>query len=429
MKVLIIGNGGREHAITWKVSQSPQVDAIYVAPGNAGTALEAKTQNVAIDVGDIPMLIQFVKDSAIDLTIIGPEAPLAAGIVDQFQQQGLAIFGPTQQAASLESSKAFCKDFMQKYDIPTATYQTFNDAAKAKAYLQQHNFPVVLKADGLAAGKGVIIAKSLEQANKTIDDMMSNRLFGKAGDSVVIEEFLKGEEASYIVMVDGENILPFASSQDHKARDNGDKGPNTGGMGAYSPAPVVTPELEQKILETVITPVIKGMKAEGHPYTGFLYAGLMISPSQEINVLEFNCRLGDPETQPLMMRLQSDLVTLCQQALARKLKQTNIEWDARTALGVVASADGYPFSYPKGDVINGLEEAIPQGKVFFAGIEKQQDQYVTSGGRVLCTCVLAENAAKAQKNVYQALNKVHFNGIYYRTDIGHRAIERETVRG
>jgi phosphoribosylamine--glycine ligase len=425
LNVLLIGNGGREHAMAWKLSQSKQLQRLYVAPGNAGTALEANTENTGIDACDIEALLAFVREKKIDLTLVGPEAPLAKGIVNRFQEQGFAIFGPRAEAAQLESSKAFSKDFMKKYQIPTAHYQTFENPALAKDYLKTQTFPLVLKADGLAAGKGVIIAQTQQEAEDAIEQMMSLHTFGSAGDRIVIEEFLAGEEASYIVMVDGEHALPFASSQDHKARDNGDQGPNTGGMGAYSPAPVITPELEKTILETVINPVIAGMKAEGHPYTGFLYAGLMIAPDNSIKVLEFNCRLGDPETQPLMMRLQSDLITLCQQALAGELHHTPIQWDPRVAVGVVACAEGYPNAYQTGQNITGLNTEQEHAKLFLAGVHADAGHFLTQGGRVLCATALAPTATLAQKNAYQLLNKVHFNGIYYRTDIGYRAVERE----
>lgn len=429
MQILIIGNGGREHAITWKVAQSPKVKQIFVAPGNAGTASEPKARNIDVDAANIDELLSFAQSHAIDLTIVGPEAPLAAGIVDEFQRAGLKIFGPTQQAAQLESSKDFSKAFMQRYHIPTARYRSFAEAAAAKTYLATQSFPIVLKADGLAAGKGVIIAQNLSQAEQAVDAMLTEHHFGLAGNKVIIEEFLSGEEASYIVMVDGEHILPLASSQDHKARDNGDRGPNTGGMGAYSPAPVVTPSLEQKILKDVITPVVKGMQQEGHPYTGFLYAGLMISDQGEAKVLEFNCRLGDPETQPLMLRLDSDLVELCLASIAVQLDKASIAWKPQAALGVVACADGYPSNYEKGYLIEGLEHQAPNEKIFYAGVKADNSGYKTHGGRVLCATALGENVTIAQKRAYQLLNKIHFSGINYRTDIGHRAIARESTRG
>lgn len=427
MKILIIGNGGREHALAWKVAQSPQVTQVFVAPGNAGTALESKVQNVAIAATDIPKLLNFVCENAIDLTIVGPEAPLAAGIVDQFQAQGLACFGPTQAAAQLESSKAFCKDFLAQYQIPTANYATFTEIAAAQKYLKEQKLPIVIKADGLAAGKGVVIAHTLADANAAINNMLADNAFGEAGHRIVIEEFLTGEEASFIVMVDGKNILPLATSQDHKARDNGDRGPNTGGMGAYSPAPVITPEMQERIMHEIILPTVNGMAAAGQHYTGFLYAGLMITASGP-KVLEFNCRLGDPETEPMMLRLKSDLITLCLAALEKKLDQVTIVWDNRPALGVVLVSKGYPEKYLKGEIITGIPSSSnPDWKIFHAGTAMQNGNIVTASGRVLCVTALGNTVLQAQQLAYEIAQKIHWKNIYYRTDIGYRAIEREKI--
>jgi len=429
MNLLLIGNGGREHALAWKLSETPGLETLYVAPGNAGTQTLQKTKNIPLDVCDIEGLIQFAKTQSIALTLVGPEAPLAKGMVDAFKKEGLLIFGPTQKAAQLESSKTFSKDFMARHHIPTAKYASFTNPELAKAYVQDHPLPCVIKADGLAAGKGVIIAHTLEAAEKAIEDFMSSETLGAAGRQVVIEEFLQGEELSFIVMADGEHCVPFASSQDHKARNEGDKGPNTGGMGAYSPAPVLTPSLQHTILNTVIYPVLEGMKKEGMPYTGFLYAGLMISPEGIPKVLEFNCRLGDPETQPLMMRLKSDLFSLCQKALAQTLHHTSIEWDPRTALGVVACTKGYPESSSQGDVITGLnmEKNSSASQVFLAGVLEKEGAFLTHGGRVLCVTALGENATMAKENAYERLKQIHFNGMYYRNDIGYRAVQREAT--
>ena len=425
MKILIIGNGGREHALAWKAAQSPLVKKVYVAPGNAGTALERNVQNVAIGISDSEKLVDFARQEAIDLTIVGPEAPLAAGIVDKFQQLNLRCFGPTQAAAQLESSKAFCKDFLATHQIPTAAYACFTEVAPAQHYLQQQKLPIVIKADGLAAGKGVVIAHTLAEANAAITDMLSGNVFGKAGHRIVIEEFLSGEEASFIVMVDGKNILPLATSQDHKARDNGDRGPNTGGMGAYSPAPVITASLHERIMREVIEPTVQGMTELGHPYQGFLYAGLMITAAGP-KVLEFNCRLGDPETEPMMMRLKSDLVTLCLSALDQKLNQVTAQWDQRSALGVVLATKGYPEKYPTGEVIDGLPtNSHLDWKIFHAGTALQNDKVVTAGGRVLCVTALGDTVTQAQQLAYEVSKKIHWKNIYYRTDIGYQAIERE----
>ncbi len=423
MNILVIGSGGREHALAWKAAQSSDVRNVYVAPGNAGTAQEAGLSNVDISVDDHNALLDFAKQNDISLTIVGPEAPLVAGIVDLFQDNNLACFGPSQKAAQLEASKAYTKDFLQRHNIPTAFYSNFTDAESAIEYLRQQKLPVVIKADGLAAGKGVVIVEDLQHGIDTINAMMQAGKFGSAGDRIVIEEFLQGEEASFIVMVDGKNILPLASSQDHKARDDGDKGPNTGGMGAYSPAPVVDDALHQRIMKEVIVPTVEGMAGEDAPYTGFLYAGVMVTADGTPKVLEFNCRFGDPETQPIMMRLQSDLVELCQSALAGTLDQTHVQWDPRPALGVVLAAGGYPDSYNKGDVISGLG-TISDGKVFHAGTKNSNGDIATNGGRVLCVCALGDDIKLAQNAAYEAVAKISWNNMYYRKDIGHRAIAR-----
>ena len=424
MKILIVGSGGREHALAWKAKQSDDVDIVYVAPGNAGTALESGMENIDISSDDIPALLEFAQNNHIDLTIIGPEAPLVAGIVDTFNAAGLNCFGPSSVAAQLEGSKTFCKDFMARHQIPTAEYQTFTETEKAIAYIRQKGAPIVVKADGLAAGKGVIVAETQQQAIDAVNDMLSGNRFGEAGHRVVIEEFLEGEEASFIVIADGKQALPMATSQDHKARDNGDNGPNTGGMGAYSPAPVVTDEIYQRVMEEVINPTLKGMAEDGHEYTGFLYAGLMISPDGSIKVLEYNCRFGDPETQPIMMRLRSDLVGLCQAALNQQLDQTSTEWDNRAALGVVLAAGGYPDNYQKGDIISGLPEHESEDcKVFHAGTAEKDGHIVTAGGRVLCACALGKDIKEAQQKAYQLADKITWNNIYYRTDIGFKAIK------
>jgi len=427
MNVLIIGSGGREHALAWKVAQSAKVDTVFVAPGNAGIALEDKVQTVAIGGEDIQSLIAFAKDNNVELTIVGPEAPLVIGVVDAFTEAGLKCFGPTKGAAQLEGSKAFTKDFLARHNIPTAAYQNFTDIEPAKAYVREMGTPIVIKADGLAAGKGVIIAQTIEQADEAIDDMLAGNKFGDAGHRVVIEEFLQGEEASFIVMVDGKNILPLATSQDHKARDNGDTGPNTGGMGAYSPAPVVTPEMHDRIMQQVIIPTVEGMAAEGHPYTGFLYAGVMIDANGVPKVLEYNCRFGDPETQPIMSRLQSDLAELCLAALDGKLDTATAEWDSRAAVGVVMAAGGYPESYNKGDVIHGLD-SVSGAKVFHAGTAEKDGQIVTNGGRVLCVVALGDSVTEAQAKAYAGVKQISWDNVYYRTDIGHRAIAREQAK-
>lgn len=426
MKVLVVGGGGREHALAWKAAQSPQVELVYVAPGNAGTALENKIKNVAINGEDITALLDFARNNNIELTIVGPEVPLVQGIVDTFAEAGLKAFGPSKGAAQLEGSKAFTKDFLARHNIPTAAYGNFTNEDDAIAYIRQHGAPQVVKADGLAAGKGVILAHTEEEAIAAIKDMLSGNKFGDAGARVVIEEFLLGEEASFICMIDGKNILPMATSQDHKARDNGDLGPNTGGMGAYSPAPVVTPEIHERIMNKVIRPTVDGMAAEGNAYTGFLYAGVMIDESGTPRVLEYNVRFGDPETQPIMMRLKSDLVELCFQALEGKLDVTNAEWDERTCLGVVLAAGGYPDSYKKGDVITGLKNTETEStKVFHAGTSEVDGNIVTNGGRVLSVCALGASVTEAQKKAYEMVNSISWNQMYFRTDIGYRAIERE----
>ena len=426
MKVLVIGGGGREHALAWKAAQSANVSQVFVAPGNAGTATEDKLENVAISATDIPALLTFVQENQIELTIVGPEAPLVDGVVDTFRAEGLAIFGPTKGAAQLEGSKAFSKDFFARHNIPTAAYQNFTNISEAKEYVRQQGTPIVIKADGLAAGKGVIIAEDEQQAFIAIDDMLEGNKFGDAGSRVVIEEFLTGEEASFIVMIDGENILPFASSQDHKARDNGDKGPNTGGMGAYSPAPVVTQEVNDWAIANVIRPTVDGMKAEGNTYTGFLYAGLMIAEDGTAKVLEYNCRFGDPETQPIMMRLQSDLVELCLMACKGELDKATIEFDQRAAVGVVLAAGGYPNDYAKGLVISGLEtNARDDAKTFHAGTTMKGDDVVTSGGRVLCATALGNTVTEAQQLAYKLVDELSWQNMFCRTDIAYRAITRE----
>ena len=426
MKVLVIGNGGREHALAWKAAQSPLVSTVFVAPGNAGTALEPALQNVAISATDIPALLSFAQNEKIDLTIVGPEAPLVIGVVDAFQAAGLKIFGPTQGAAQLEGSKAFTKDFLARHNIPTAEYENFTEVEPALAYLHKKGAPIVIKADGLAAGKGVIVAMTLEEAEAAVHDMLAGNAFGDAGHRIVIEEFLDGEEASFIVMVDGEHVLPMATSQDHKRVGNGDTGPNTGGMGAYSPAPVVTSEVHQRTMDRVIWPTVKGMAAEGNTYVGFLYAGLMIDKEGNPKVIEFNCRFGDPETQPIMLRMKSDLVELCLAACEGKLDEKTSEWDDRASLGVVIAAGGYPGSYRTGDVIHGLPLESVGGKVFHAGTTLADDEQVlTSGGRVLCATALGNTVAEAQKNAYALMADIHWDGSFSRQDIGYRAIARE----
>ncbi|MFZ5467631.1 MAG: phosphoribosylamine--glycine ligase [Pseudomonadota bacterium] len=425
MKILVIGSGGREHALAWKLAQSPRVAKVYVAPGNAGTAREAKCENVGIQATDVPALFAFARDRAIDLTVVGPEAPLAAGVVDTFRDGGLRIFGPTREAAQLESSKAFAKDFLARHRIPTAEYRVFTELNPALDYIHDRGAPIVIKADGLAAGKGVVVAMTQAEAIDAVRDMLGGQ-FGQAGARVVIEEFLDGEEASFICMVDGQNILPMATSQDHKRRDDGDKGPNTGGMGAYSPAPVVTPEIEARIMREVMEPTVRGMALDGLPYTGFLYAGIMIDQSGAPKVLEFNCRFGDPETQPIMMRLQSDLVGLLEAGIDGRLDQVGAAWDPRVALGVVMAAGGYPGEIRTADVIEGLDAPQPEhAKVFHAGTRLDEaGRVVTSGGRVLCVTALGETVHEAQQRAYAAVDTIRFEGGFYRRDIGWRAISR-----
>ncbi|MEH6532164.1 MAG: phosphoribosylamine--glycine ligase [Photobacterium frigidiphilum] len=426
MKVLIIGNGGREHALAWKTAQSADVNTIFVAPGNPGTALEPKVENVAIGVEDIEALVAFAKENAIDLTIVGPEAPLVIGVVDAFRAAGLAIFGPTQAAAQLEGSKAFTKDFLARHDIPTAEYQNFTEIEPALAYLQEKGAPIVVKADGLAAGKGVIVAMTLQEAENAVRDMLAGNAFGKAGHRVVIEEFLDGEEASFIVMVDGKNVLPMATSQDHKRVGNGDTGPNTGGMGAYSPAPVVTQAIHDRVMKEVIYPTVRGMAAEGTPYTGFLYAGLMVMADGTPKVIEYNCRFGDPETQPIMLRLQSDLVELCLAAIDQKLDTVESKWDPRAAMGIVLAAGGYPADYAKGAIISGLPQQDVAGeKVFHAGTASNNGAIVTNGGRVLCATAMGDSVSDAQKRAYALTKQISWDGMFHRDDIGYRAIARE----
>ena len=427
MKVLVIGNGGREHALAWKAAQSPLAEKIYVAPGNPGTAREAKVENVAISATDVPALVAFAQKEQIGLTIVGPEAPLVIGVVDAFRAAGLTIFGPTQAAAQLEGSKAFTKDFLARQQIPTAEYQNFTEVEPALAYLREKGAPIVVKADGLAAGKGVIVAMTLQEAEDAVRDMLSGNAFGDAGSRVVIEEFLDGEEASFIVMVDGKNVLPMATSQDHKRVGDGDTGPNTGGMGAYSPAPVVTPEIHQRVMERIIMPTVRGMAAEGNVYTGFLYAGLMIDAAGNPKVIEFNCRFGDPETQPIMLRMQSDLVELCLAGCAGELDQKEARYDSRAAVGVVLAAANYPESPKKGDVIGGLPKGNSFGDnchVFHAGTADKEGQVVTNGGRVLCVTALGENIKLAQKAAYEAAAQIAWDGMQFRKDIGYRAISR-----
>ncbi|MEH6355521.1 MAG: phosphoribosylamine--glycine ligase [Marinobacter sp.] len=426
MNILIIGNGGREHALAWKAAQSELADTVFVAPGNAGTAIEAGVKNVAIDVMDLKGLADFAASNNVGLTIVGPEAPLVAGVVDLFEERGLRVFGPSAGAAQLEGSKAFTKDFLARHKIPTGSYGNFTDVDEALAYVRQQGAPIVVKADGLAAGKGVIVAMTLVEAEDAIRDMLAGNAFGEAGSRVVVEEFLDGEEASFIVMADGDNVLAMATSQDHKRVGDGDTGPNTGGMGAYSPAPVVTPNVHQRIMDEVIYPTVRGMKAEGHPYKGFLYAGLMIDSEGAPRVIEFNCRFGDPETQPIMLRMQSDMVALCQAAIDGKLDQCSSDWDPRAAVGIVLAAGGYPGSYSKGDAISGLSEIETEGeKAFHAGTKLDGNQVVTSGGRVLCATALGNTVTEAQQRAYRLAEKISWNGAFYRKDIAYRAIARE----
>jgi len=426
MKILVVGSGGREHAIGWKAAQSNLVEKIFVAPGNAGTAMEPRLENISIEATDIQTLVKFVGQENVDLTIIGPETPLVAGITDAFNKAGLRCFGPSKKASQLEGSKVFSKKFLSRHNIPTADYRIFTEIEQASAYIRTKDSPMIVKADGLAAGKGVIIAQSQKEAIDAAKGMLSGNLFGEAGCRVVVEEFLRGEETSFIVMADGRHILSLATSQDHKAINNGDTGPNTGGMGAYSPAPVVTPEINDRIMKEVIEPTVNGMALEGCPYIGFLYAGLMIQSDGTPMVLEYNCRFGDPETQPILLRLRSDLVEMCMAALDGRLDQIKIKWDSRSALGVVMAAGGYPKSYHKGDFIKGLPDHEREDlKVFHAGTRLQDGQVVTNGGRVLCVTALGDKVSDAQKKAYDLANQIKWNDVYYRTDIGYRAVERE----
>ncbi|MEH6445811.1 MAG: phosphoribosylamine--glycine ligase [Oceanospirillaceae bacterium] len=425
MNILIIGSGGREHALAWSAAKDKKVTTVFVAPGNGGTATEPKMKNVALDIMDSAALIKFAQENDIALTIVGPEAPLVAGVVDDFRAAGLAIFGPTAAAAQLEGSKVFSKDFLERHNIPTATYQNFTEIAPALEYLQKVGAPIVIKADGLAAGKGVIVAMDLTQAQDAVRDMLAGNKFGEAGSRVVIEEFLTGEEASFIVMVDGDNVLPMATSQDHKRVGDGDTGPNTGGMGAYSPAPVVSDEIHQRIMEQVILPTVQGMKDEGNQYTGFLYAGVMIDSTGQPKVIEFNCRFGDPETQPIMLRLQTSIVDMCQAALSKSFDSIDVKWDPRPAVGVVMAAGGYPDSYAKGTPITIEDNQQSDTKVFHAGTQLQDGKLVTSGGRVLCIASLGESVTQAQQKAYTAVANIHWDKAFYRSDIAYRAIDRE----
>lgn len=426
MNILIIGNGGREHALAWKAARSNLADNVYVAPGNAGTALEAALQNVNIAATDIPALIAFSKERHIGMTIVGPEAPLVEGIVDAFHSEGLRIFGPTQAAAQLEASKVFSKEFLARHSIPTARHKNFTEVMPALDYIHRQGVPIVIKADGLAAGKGVIVAMTLTEAKSAVNDMLVSNAFGDAGHRIVIEEFLNGEEVSFIVMVDGKHVLPMATSQDHKRVGNGDTGLNTGGMGAYSPAPVVTDEVHRKVMQQIILPTVKGMAAEGNMYTGFLYAGLMISPDGQPKVIEFNCRFGDPETQPIMLRMRSDFIAHCLAATEGRLNEETLEWDERPALGVVVATKGYPGEYHTGDKIRGLPiTEMEEEKIFHAGTRLHQGHVLTQGGRVLCVTALGVTVADAQSRAYRATKRVHWPDCFYRRDIGYRAIARE----
>ncbi len=426
MNILIIGSGGREHALAWKAAQNPAVETVFVAPGNAGTATEPKLQNVAIDVLAFNELAEFAENNNVALTIVGPEAPLVEGIVNFFQARNLRCFGPTKGAAQLEGSKAFTKDFLARHNIPTADYQNFTEVEPALAYIHKMGAPIVIKADGLAAGKGVIVAETIAQAEDAVKDMLSGNAFGDAGCRVVVEEFLTGEEASFIVIADGKNIVAMATSQDHKRVGDGDTGPNTGGMGAYSPAPVVTDDVHARVMREVIEPTVQGMAAEGNDYTGFLYAGLMIDETGAPKVIEYNCRFGDPETQPIMLRLESDLVELCNAALDKTLDQCSTQWSPEAAVGIVLAAGGYPGSYTQGHVIHGLPDAETAGeKVFHAGTTLKDGQVTTSGGRVLCATALGSNVTQAQQKAYALAKQIHWDSMFYRNDIAYRAIARE----
>jgi phosphoribosylamine--glycine ligase len=429
LKILIVGGGGREHALAWKCAASPRVDDVVVAPGNAGTALEPGVRNAAVAADDVEGLLALARRERVDLTIVGPEVPLVAGLVDRFAEAGLRCFGPRAEAAKLEGSKAYTKDFLARHRIPTAAYGSFTELAPALDYIREQGAPLVVKADGLAAGKGVVVAHTVAAAEEAARDMLQAGAFGGAGRRIVVEEFLQGEEASFIVITDGRHILPLATSQDHKARDEGDTGPNTGGMGAYSPAPVVTPAIERRIMDEVIRPTIDGLAADGVDYLGFLYAGLMIDETGAPRVLEFNCRFGDPETQPIMARLQSDLVELCEAALDGRLADAKAEWDPRASLGVVMAAGGYPEDYPKGDAIEGLDRAaaLDGVKVFHAGTRMDGDRVVTAGGRVLCVVGLGDSVTAARDSAYRGVDCIRWDGACFRRDIGHRAIARETA--
>ncbi len=427
MKVLVVGGGGREHALAWKLADSELVDHVYVAPGNAGTLLEPGVSNVDIDVMDTPGLLMFARDNQVGLTVVGPEAPLVAGIVDSFNESGLVCFGPTAAASRLEGSKAFAKAFMQRHGIPTARYAEFTDTDSALSFLDQCDYPAVIKADGLAAGKGVVVAEDEAVATQAVTDMLAGNAFGNAGHRVVIEQFLRGEEASFICMVDGTNVLPMASSQDHKAAHDGDQGPNTGGMGAYSPAPIVDEAMTDSIMKRVIHPLVRGMAEEGNPYVGFLYAGLMIGEDGVPNVVEFNCRFGDPEAQPVLSRLQSDFADHCLAAVEGRLKDEVATWDSRPSLGIVMAAAGYPGSYPKGDAISGLSDVSSDVKVFHAGTRMVGDDVVTNGGRVLCVTAQGETVESAQTHAYAAVDKIQWQGAWCRHDIGYRAVQRENT--
>lgn len=425
MKVLVVGSGGREHALSWKISQSPLVSEIFVAPGNGGTELEPNITNIDISAEDIEKLSDFALKNKIDLTIVGPEDPLVKGITDRFKEEGLKCFGPSKEAAKLEGSKEFMKQFLQKNHIPTAEYKSFKDAKKAISYVEEKGCPIVIKADGLAAGKGVTIANTIEEAKEAIIQSLESKIFGEAGKKIVIEEFLRGEEASFIVVTDGTNVIPFASSQDHKARDDGDKGPNTGGMGAYSPAPIVDEFIHNKIMEEVIYPTINGLKSSGSPYCGFLYAGMMINEKKELKVLEFNCRFGDPETQPIMMRLKSDLANICYKACEGKLENQTLDWDPRKAIGIVMAANGYPHKYEKNKEIKNLPREQEDFKIFHAGTKYEDGQIKSNGGRVLCVTSLGDSVQSAQKEAYAKIASISWEDAFYRKDIGYRAISRE----
>ena len=423
MKILVVGSGGREHAMAWRLAQSPRVQKVYVAPGNGGTAAENGVENLAVT--EIPKLVDFCRKETIQLTVVGPEAPLAAGIVDEFQAAGLRIFGPTRAAAQLESSKDFAKRFMVRHGLPTARHATFTSAAEAKAYVDREGAPIVIKADGLAAGKGVVVATTRDEAHRAVDAMLGSGSLGEAGARVVIEEFLRGEEASFIVMSDGTHVLPLATSQDHKRLRDGDEGPNTGGMGAYSPAPVVTPKVHARVMREIVLPAVQGMAKDGVPYVGFLYAGLMIDASGNPRTLEFNCRLGDPETQPILLRLKSDLLELIDRALAGALERAAVEWDRRAALGVVLAAAGYPEEPRRGDAIEGLPKPAEDLHVFHAGTRLDQAKVVTNGGRVLCVTALGDSIRMARTRAYEAVDRIRFAGMQYRRDIGHRALTKK----